>query len=192
MLRLQHGCRRALLVACSAAAFRLPQSCDTLGAALDAAQAAFEGASVPEPRLSAEHLLTSAAGCSGRGTLSLQLREPLLSEVRTTFEGMCVQRLRRVPVQYIVGDWDFHELTLLMRPPTLIPRPETEELVEHVLAAHAEPADRPMRILDVGCGTGAIGLALVNKLRRARCDVGGGSLSVPASAPAPPVPTVCA
>ena len=43
--------------------------------------------------------------------------------------------MERVPVQYILGDWDLHDLTLEMRPPVLIPRPETEELVEHVLEA---------------------------------------------------------
>ena len=74
-----------------------------------------------------------------------------------------------MPVQYILGDWDFHALTLAVRP-LLIPRPETEELVELVLDAHgARGAERAATFLDVGCGSSAIGLALLRALPAARC-----------------------
>lgn len=169
--------RRALTVACSlassVAAYTLPPSCRTLGAALHAAEQTFDQKGVPEALLSAEHLLTRAAGLGTlRSALAQQLDEPLGEEVRTRFEGMCEQRLRRVPVQYILGDWDFHALTLSIAPPVLIPRPETEQLVELVLETHADldgDAAAPPRLLDVGCGSGAIGLALLNKMRRAEC-----------------------
>ncbi|EOD35014.1 HemK methyltransferase family member 1 [Emiliania huxleyi CCMP1516] len=78
---------------------------------------------------------------------------------------MCARRLAREPVQYILGDWDFMDLTLEVRPPVLIPRPETEGLVELVAQAHGDAA----AFLDVGCGTGAIGLALLSRLPAARC-----------------------
>ena len=158
----------------TAAGFRLPAaSAGSLGAALRGAAGAFEAAGVPEPRLSAQHLLTRAAGFgSSRGRLDAQLDTPLEPSARARFEAMCAQRLERVPVQYILGDWDFHDLTLQVRAPVLIPRPETEQLVEMVLDAHAGGPggrDRPLRLLDVGCGSGAIGLALLQQLPNARC-----------------------
>jgi len=81
-------------------------------------------------------------------------------------------------VQYIIGEWSFLELNLLVRAPVLVPRPETEELVELALArcpALARDAPRAACVLDVGCGTGAIGLAVLHRRPAARCtaiDVG--------------------
>ena len=170
--------RRLALLACahlsSATAtelpsFRLaPPATASLGAALQSAVAAFATAAVPEAEVSAQHLLARAAGFgSSRSALTAQLDAPLSEPARSRFEQMCLRRLARQPVQYILGDWDFHELTLQLRAPVLIPRPETEQLVEMVLAAHG---DQPaLRLLDVGCGSGAIGLALLNKLPRATC-----------------------
>ena len=161
--------RSRLLVAC-AAPFALPRE-STLGGALQAATAAFQARDVPEASLSAEHLLTRAAGFgSSRAALASQLNSPLDEDARAAFSEMCAKRLERVPVQYILGDWDFHALTLAVRPPVLIPRPETEELVELVLDAHgAGGAERAASFLDVGCGSGAIGLALLRALPAARC-----------------------
>merc|ERR1712232_1165392 len=67
------------------------------------------------------------------------------------------RRARREPLQYIIGRWPFYSLEseLLVRPPVLIPRPETEELVELIISGY-EAAPGPRRILDVGSGTGAI------------------------------------
>jgi release factor glutamine methyltransferase len=168
--------RRLALLACAHLSsatelpfFRLaPPATASLGAALQSAVAAFATAEVPEAEVSAQHLLARAAGFgSSRNALTTQLDAPLSEPVRSCFEQMCSQRLARQPVQYILGDWDFHELTLQMRAPVLIPRPETEQLVEMVLAAHGDnPA---LRLLDVGCGSGAIGLALLNKLPQATC-----------------------
>ena len=105
-MRMRH---RALTVACSLAssvvAYTLPPACGTLGAALRAAERAFDQKGVPEASLSAEHLLTRAAGFgTSRSTLAQQLDEPLSEEARLRFEDMCEQRVRRVPVQYILGD----------------------------------------------------------------------------------------
>ena len=172
--------RLALLASCAAqlshsGATELPRFClapsatTSLGAALQSAVAAFAEAEVPEAEVSAQHLLTRAAGLgSSRSALSARLDAPLEAPARDLFEQMCTQRLARMPVQYILGDWDFHELTLQLRAPVLIPRPETEQLVEMVLAAHGG-GGRRLRFLDVGCGSGAIGLALLNKLPEATC-----------------------
>ena len=176
--------RRPLRLLCSIASsaavnsFQLPAT-TPLNAALQLATEAFVAAAVPEPALSAEHLLTRCAGFGNdRKQLTLHASEPLDEAAARAFECMCKRRFERVPVQYILGDWDFHDLTLEMRPPVLIPRPETEELVEHVLEALGDDhrtggrgarRSSEIDILDVGCGTGAIGLALLNRLPNARC-----------------------
>lgn len=67
-----------------------------------------------------------------------------------------------MPLQYILGEWDFHRLTLKVAPPVFIPRPETEELVELAIGVLRE-MESP-RVLEIGCGSGAISLALLNAL----------------------------
>lgn len=83
---------------------------------------------------------------------------------RERLVAACRRRVAREPLQYILGDWDFRRLTLEMRAPVLIPRPETEELVGLALAAWPRPAARACRFLDIGCGTGAVALALLDEL----------------------------
>lgn len=78
------------------------------------------------------------------------------------FEQLCECRMARMPIQYIVGEWEFRDLALKMLPPVFIPRPETEELVELVLQQF--DCTRSMRFMEVGCGTGAISLALLKAL----------------------------
>lgn len=85
------------------------------------------------------------------------------ARTRGEWEAMLQRRVEREPAQYILGEWDFHLLPrpLVVRPPMLIPRPETEELVELVLG-HTPPRGGGGRVLDIGVGTGAIGLALAS------------------------------
>lgn len=68
----------------------------------------------------------------------------------------------REPIQYILGNWDFFGRTFECRPPTLIPRPETEELVELILNSFDRKSS--LRILDVGSGSGVIGISLAAEL----------------------------
>lgn len=69
-----------------------------------------------------------------------------------------------MPVQYIIGEWDFCDLVLKMKPPVFIPRPETEELVELILQQVDDKL--AMRFMEIGCGSGAISLALLNSLSK--------------------------
>ena len=88
-----------------------------------------------------------------------------------TLTEFCKLRIERMPVQYVIGNWDFYGLTILCKPPVLCPRPETEELVERILSTNMlQKLGRPARILDVGAGTGVIGLALLSQLPTATCD----------------------
>lgn len=82
------------------------------------------------------------------------------------FQALVDRRATREPVQRILGDWEFWGLTLALGPETLIPRPDTETLVDAVLRARPDRA-RPWRILDLGTGTGAILLALLSEYPQA-------------------------
>ncbi|XP_058415431.1 MTRF1L release factor glutamine methyltransferase isoform X4 [Diceros bicornis minor] len=78
-----------------------------------------------------------------------------------------------MPVQYILGEWDFQGLNLKMVPPVFIPRPETEELVEWVLEevtqrSHVVGAQGGPLILEVGCGSGAVSLSLLSQIPQSR------------------------
>lgn len=81
------------------------------------------------------------------------------------FENSLERRLRHEPIQYITGQQEFYGLLLRVSPAVLIPRPETEHLVEAVL--ELLPADQPLRIADVGTGSGAIAIALASHLPHA-------------------------
>jgi len=79
-------------------------------------------------------------------------------------DGAVVRRLAGEPLQYIIGHWPFRSLDLDVDPRVLIPRPETEELVAHALLALSRTNDVSPLIGDLGCGSGAIGLALLVEL----------------------------
>ncbi|XP_055308117.1 MTRF1L release factor glutamine methyltransferase [Sitodiplosis mosellana] len=91
----------------------------------------------------------------------------LTKEQLNRFEQLCECRMARMPVQYIIGEWDFCDLELKMRPPVFICRPESEELVELILQQCDDKLT--MRFLEVGCGSGAISLALLHSLPKAQC-----------------------
>lgn len=80
------------------------------------------------------------------------------------FESLCECRVARMPIQYIIGQWEFRDMTLKMIPPVFIPRPETEELVELILMQ--VDANKPISFLELGCGSGAISLALLKSLSK--------------------------
>jgi release factor glutamine methyltransferase len=125
--------------------------------ALDAAVDALTAAGVDEPRLDAELLLGEAMGRE-RSALIADAGAEVPASAGRAFGEMVRRRLRREPVAYILGRKGFRRLELAVDPRVLVPRPETELLVELALEL------RPARVLDVGTGSGAIALAVADEL----------------------------
>ncbi len=126
---------------------------------------------IPDAEDSSRHMLAHAAGLGTRLSdfLHAQQQHVYLSPAQiATFQHYCIQRAKRVPLQYIIGEWDFYGMTLRCKIPVLIPRPETEELVEKAIKQLLSFSNTPYNILDVGAGTGAIGLALAVQLPQAK------------------------
>jgi release factor glutamine methyltransferase len=125
--------------------------------ALRAATSALGAAGVGTPRLDAELLLAEATGRS-RARLLTGSEEGIPPVTGRRFAEMVRRRLRREPVAYILGRKAFRSLELAVDRRVLIPRPETELLVELALEL------RPRRALDMGTGSGAVALAIADEL----------------------------
>ena len=119
----------------------------------------------PEARHEAEQLLLHVIG-RDRAWLFAHGDAPLSGADASAFEALLARRIAGEPVAYLVGHRGFWTLELQVSPATLIPRPETERLVE--LALERSPADLPVRIADLGTGTGAIALALASERPQAQ------------------------
>jgi release factor glutamine methyltransferase len=137
----------------------------TLGEVLAGAADYLAARGVDSPRLDAERLLSRALGLA-RMELYTQHDRPLNDDERTRARELVKRRGAREPLAYVLGDWDFRRLTLRTDARALVPRPETEVLVDRCLAL-LEDAEAP-RVLDVGTGTGAIALALKQEFPDAR------------------------
>jgi release factor glutamine methyltransferase len=133
-----------------------------VGEALGAATAALAAIGIEDPRLDAEVMLAAASG-RGRAALIGDAGATVEPAAARSFGEMVRRRLRREPVAYIVGAKGFRHLDLAVDRRVLVPRPETELLVEVALKC------QPARVLDVGTGSGAIALAVADELPE--CEV---------------------
>ncbi len=130
-----------------------------VGEALLAAQALIEPVS-DSPRLDAELLLGHLTGWN-RAQIFMRLNEPLDAETKSAFDKLVARRAKQEPVAYLTGEKGFWTLTLKVGPGVLVPRPETELLVEWALEVVRD--QRGPRIADLGTGSGAIALALATE-----------------------------
>jgi release factor glutamine methyltransferase len=131
-------------------------------------QRRFAQVGLPSPRVDAEHLLAHALGCS-RMQLYVEHDRVVDAASKDTFRAHVKRRLSFEPVAYIEGRRGFHALglELVVDRRVLVPRPETEHLVDWVLEELRPPPAPPTAVLDVGTGSGAIALAI----KHARDDV---------------------
>ena len=133
----------------------------TVGEALDAATDYLAARGIERPRLDAELLLARSLGLA-RLDLYTQHDRPLSAVERAAARDPVRRRGTREPLAYVLGDWGFRRLTLQTDPRALVPRPETEVVVDRCLALLAGAAEP--RVIDVGTGTGAIALSLAQEL----------------------------
>ncbi len=126
-------------------------------------EAFFAQKNVPNAKLDTDILLAHSLGLK-RLDLYLDLDRPLTEAQLDALRPLVKRRAAREPLQYIVGNTDFYGLTLKVDPRALIPRHETEELID-LIGDRLDTA--PMRILDLGTGSGALALALASKYAEA-------------------------
>ena len=123
------------------------------------AESRLREAKIEDARLEAEMLLCHALSLT-REALFARLREPLPTDAYAAFESLLRRRLDHEPTAYIVGRKEFYGLRLACAPAALIPRPETELLVEAAIAWFDSWDNPQPRIVDVGTGNGAIAVAI--------------------------------
>jgi release factor glutamine methyltransferase len=135
---------------------------------------------VPSPRLNAERLLMFTLNCD-RAYLYAHPERELSTDEQARYDRALAERARGVPTQYITGHQEFWGLDLIVTPAVLIPRPETEHVIETVLNIVGARTMLPLRIVDVGTGSGAIALALAKELPQAEIhatDISAAALEV--------------
>ncbi len=151
--------------------------------AVDSAYQLFVENDVPSPRLNAELLLMFVLDRE-RAYLYAHPERELTPDEQSGYDDVVRERARGCPTQYITGHQEFWGLDLLVSPAVLIPRPETEHVVETVLELVKEyPFAGPgrLRMVDVGAGSGCIALALASELPHAEihaCDISDEALEI--------------
>lgn len=120
-------------------------------------------ADIPSPRADAEWMLVHILHCKRSELIH---HPPLSVSQLTTYQNLVAQRCQRIPLQHLLGNTEFYGLIFISTPDALIPRPDTETLVETVLD-HLQHKDAP-KILDIGTGSGIIAVTLAHELPNAQ------------------------
>ncbi len=131
----------------------------TIAEALRAATAELSALGLDAPRLSAELLAAKALGAT-RLELILRAKDPWDGETLTLFHSLVARRAKGEPVAYLLGEKEFYGLAFRVTPDVLIPRPDTELIVEESLRLF--PADASLRFADFGTGSGALAVSLAH------------------------------
>jgi len=138
---------------------------------LTVAAASLTARGIESSRLDAEVLLAHCLGVS-RNALIVEVAagrdRPVPPDAARRFQELIARRERREPVAYLTRHKEFWSLDLEVTPDVLIPRPETEHVVERVLALLPPPGGDPVRVIDVGTGSGAIAIAIAHERPDAR------------------------
>ncbi len=140
----------------------------TVGAVLEWTAGWFARRGIRSARLDAEVLLAHVLGVD-RVRLYVDYHRPLTPSERAAYRALVTRRARGEPVAYLVGQREFWSLALRVTPDVLIPRPETEALVE-LTVSRLSALPGPILIADVGTGSGAIAIALAVELAGARIE----------------------
>ncbi|NLY56191.1 MAG: peptide chain release factor N(5)-glutamine methyltransferase [Firmicutes bacterium] len=143
----------------------------TIGAAIEKTTAYFTSKGIPSARLDAELLLAHILGLDRVG-LYVNYDRPLTSGEIDAYRAVIARRGAREPLAYITGHKEFYGLDLLVNPAVLIPRPETELLVEAVLqyleSVSGGPDGAEIPVAEIGIGSGAISIALAKQAPQVR------------------------
>lgn len=140
----------------------------TIGRILKWTEQYFKQKNIESPRLDAEVLLSHILGRE-RIYLYVHFDEPLEPAELARYREAIKQRVQRVPVAYIIGEKEFMGLTFRVTADTLVPRPDTEILVQAAIERLRARGDAP-RFADIGTGTGAICLSVLHFLPKAQAD----------------------
>lgn len=134
----------------------------TFAAELDAATTALEAAGLSSARVDAEWLLAGLLGV-GRVAVRLDLAETVPAPIAERYAHAVSRRARREPLQRILGWEEFRGVRVRLTDAVLVPRPETETLVEWALALLPPPGARRLLAIDLGTGSGCIACALASE-----------------------------
>ena len=127
-------------------------------------------ANVSEAESSARYLVSDVTKIGYRLSDFHNSQNLLLNQAQISkLKEYITRRKAHEPVQYILGNWDFFGQTFLCESPTLIPRPETEELIDMILASGTLKSLPIPKILDIGTGSGVIAISLLSNLKSAHC-----------------------